>query len=232
MNKRWLVALCAVMTLVLVAGCQSTASSTASASASDATTIYGQVTAIDGNSITLALGTVSQQGHSDNAPEMPSDGTQPSGEIPAMPSGGQGTDDISGTTQNTDGSASQSDGQGGPDAISSATQNTDDSTSKPSEQTRPEQSDGNGGQRQPGGIELTGEETTITVTDSTVITLQSFNESSEGSLDDIKVRGILSVTMSGDTVTAITVMQTGGGMPNGSVPSGSLPSDSEPAPTT
>ena len=175
-NKRWAVMLCFVLALAVMAGCQSSTSGSGnSATASDDTTVFGQVSSIDGNSITLALGTMSQRRETGEMPsgEMPSFGAgeMPSGGMPSfeageMPSGGI-----------------------------------------PSFEAGEMQGDNNSGVP---GIELTGEKMTITVTDDTVITVQGMGANTEGSLSDIEVSSILSVTMSGDAVTAITVMPSGG----------------------
>ncbi len=195
-RKAWAATASLALILMMAAGCQSSAGSTISASAAGETTIYGQVTAIDGSSITLALATVSQ-----NAPsgEMPS-GEMPSGDMPAMPSDGSIPSE-----------GAQPSGSQDTDAVSSATQNTEGE--QPSGEVPSMPSGGQGGQR--GGVELTGEEQTITISDNTAITIQSRDGSTEGALSDIEVGDILSVTMSGNSVTAITIMQLGGGMAGG-----------------
>ena len=78
--------------------------------------------------------------------------------------------------------------------------------------------DGMGGQRA-GGFTLSGEEMTITVDDATVITISGMAEDTKGSISDISEGDILTVTISGDTVTAITIGSAGGGM-GGEMPAG------------
>jgi hypothetical protein len=200
-RKAWAATASLALILMMAAGCQSSAGSTISASAAGETTIYGQVTAIDGSSITLALATMSQNAPSGEMPsgEMPS-GEMPSGDMPAMPSDGSIPSE-----------GAQPSGSQDTDAVSSATQNTEGE--QPSGEAPSMPSGGQGGQR--GGVELTGEEQTITISDNTAITIQSRDGSTEGTLSDIEAGDILSVTMSGNSVTAITIMQMGGGMAGG-----------------
>ena len=63
----------------------------------------------------------------------------------------------------------------------------------------------------PGGLELTGEETTIAADDSVSIVLDTRGETSEGSLDDISVGSILTVEMNGGKAVSITVTVLDGG---------------------
>ena len=194
----WIV--CIVLVLTAFAGCSTSAETTSDTSESTGTTLLGQITAIDGDQITLAIGTENQGGGSGNMPEasgeVPSgdgSGTMPSGEVPSgdasgsMPSG-QPSGDASGTKPETSGEVPSGDASGM-----------------------------NGG-GMGGGLTLTGEEQTITVSDSTVITIEGTDEDTTGSVSDLAVDDIISVTMSGDTVTAITVRNVGGG--NMGAPSG------------
>lgn len=102
-------ALLVLFTAVLLAGCgQGTAAADtqqtqggsqaqATAPASEENTIYGNVTAIDGSSITLELGTLNQEampGGQDGAPPAGAQGSGQAGEAPSgmpsdLPSGGQ-----------------------------------------------------------------------------------------------------------------------------------------------
>ncbi len=69
-------------------------------------------------------------------------------------------------------------------------------------------SDG-GGKQRGGGLTLTGETQTITVTDSTVITTDNRGQSSSAALSNITVGSILRVTVSDGSVTAIVIMPSG-----------------------
>ncbi len=163
--------------------------------------VVGQVTAVDGDKITLALGEFSMPGRSDNAEGSQGDGTQtpgtgqpssqPEGK-PAVPDGQQDEKQPSGDQKGQD-NAPSGDRQG---------------------QNPPSGGQGGGmpsGGGMAGGFAASGEEKTVTVTDSTVITLAGREESSEGSLSDITVGSIVTVTLDGDAATAITVGGFGGG---------------------
>lgn len=143
-------------------------------------TLTGQVTAISGSSITLALGT-------ENKPE--NSGTPPTG---------------TSETTSTDSSSDTS-------AVTSTPPTADSSTTVASSGTAPTgaPSDSTGGGGKQGGLTLTGETQTITISDSTVITIDEMGQQTTGALSDITVGSILTVTMSGTTVTAVSVRQGG-----------------------
>lgn len=184
MNKKKVAAIAAVILAVSVifAGCGGSVSGNTAASSTNGNTIYGKVTAVDGQNITIALaennvmqgggqqpqgnhGTMPSGGQPQGSPgTMPSDGQQPQGSAPAMPSGSQ--QQMNGGTQ------------GGP-----------------------------------GGLTLTGESKTITVSDSTAITTGGKGpntSAAKASLSEIKAGSVITVTMSGNTVVSITIMQFGG----------------------
>ena len=60
-----------------------------------------------------------------------------------------------------------------------------------------------------GGLTLTGEEQTFTVSESTAIEMESGTETSTGTLQDITVGSILTVTLSGDTAQVVIISGTG-----------------------
>lgn len=142
------------------------------------TVLYGQITAIDGSSVTIAVGAQPQRPQMDGA--QPQDG----GQADAPPNGPQGGPP-SGDWPRSDGNA--------PDFPSG---------------DRP-RSDGNA----PGGMTLTGEEQTFTVTDSTVITVRSGNGSETGALADLKTGDIITVQADGGMAKSITVMRMTGSLP-------------------
>ena len=152
----------------------------AAGTSSSETTLLGQVTAISGSSVTLALGT---ENRPDNAGSPPSD-TPTGAPTGAPPSGSSGTSD---TTPGT-GGGSGTTGKSSPPAAPTS---------------------GNGGQM-PGGLTLTGETTTITVSGSTSIKIEKTGQTASGTLADITVGSVLKVTLSGSTVTAVVIMQSGG----------------------
>lgn len=172
MKKKLLtILLCLTISGTLLAGCQSTsdsstaettdastsaASSAATESAADGDTITGQVTSVDGSTITLALGEMK---------EKPSNGGTPP----------EGMSEPS--------SDSMSDNQAPPD--------------------------NNGGI--PGGINLTGEEKTITIDDSTELLSRGKGESTAATLEDITTDCVLTIVMDGDTVKTVTISGFGNG---------------------
>lgn len=65
------------------------------------------------------------------------------------------------------------------------------------------------------GLNLTGEEKTITISDSTTITIVDKDSSTDGSIEDLAEGDMITVKMDGDTVVSIEVR---GGMPDGAAP--------------
>ncbi|MFV0411761.1 MAG: hypothetical protein ACK5L3_00645 [Oscillospiraceae bacterium] len=187
-----------VLAVCLMAACSASASSSSAASQAASSAgqqqgnyVYGQVTAIDGDDITLALGEMAgggmearpEGGNSGVQGEAPASGeSRPEGQTP--PEGG------------TSGSMPElPEGQSG-------------SMPQPGEG---EGQQGQGGAR--GGFTATGEETTISAT-GVSITLKGQDGESAGSISDIAVGEILQIEMDGDTVVSIVVQQSGG-MPGG-----------------
>jgi len=158
----------------------------AAATEEDANTVYGTVTAVDGQTVTLALGTPDQDFAQGGRPV--GTGSGPRGTFPA---GGQGPE---GTFF--------SDGQ--------PTDGTPPANASPGTGQRPEGTRPAGGF---GGMSLTptGEESTITVADESVITVRGGDASG---LDAIQVGSILIIVYDADgkTITSIQVM---GGLPDG-----------------
>ncbi len=141
------------------------------------TTLLGQVTAISGNNVTLAIGTQNQPDASGGTP-------------PAAPS------------------ESDADKPEAPPQDSSSVPSGDTSESSSGGSAQPPSGGPGGGH---GGLTLTGEEKTVTIADGADITIESMGSSSTGALSDIAVGDILSVTLSSDTVTAVTIRRMGGG---------------------
>lgn len=187
-----------VLAVCLMAACSASASvsSAASQAASAAgqqqgNYVYGQVTAIDGDSITLALG------------EMASGGMEAGPE--GGNSGAQGAAPASGE--------SRPEGQTPPEGANSGSM-----PELPEGQSgsMPQPGEGGGQQGQGGfrgGFTATGEETTISAT-GVSITLKGQDGESAGSISDIAVDDILQIEMDGDTVVSIVVQQSGS-MPGG-----------------
>lgn len=192
-KKGLILIISAALAFIMLGGCTNNTSG-ASGTATDAeTTYFGQITAISGNDITLAIGTQPERPSEDENSEAPS-GDRPEGNPPSG--------DTSPGDDNASGGNPPSGGTSGDDG------NAPDSGEAPSGMPS-----GSG----PGGMTLTEEEQTITVSDSTVITIASSDGSATGSLSDLKTGDMVTVTVSGGTVTGISVMQMGnmGGAPHG-----------------
>ena len=174
----------------------------ASSSASTSRTVkYGKVTAIDGNKITLALGTLSQGGMNGTPPEMPAGGQQgtppekPSGDQqgtpPEMPAGGQqGTppEMPAGAQQGTPPEKPSGDQQGTP----------------------PQKPDGDG---KGAGFTESGKSVTLTLSSSKLLT----KNGSSAEVSDIAVGDILKLTYnSGGKISGIEILSAEGmGKPGG-----------------
>lgn len=229
-NKLITLLLCVTVSCTLLGGCQSSSGSTQNNSTSsssssvetdaktsdstqsertqDDNAITGQVSAIDGNTITLALGERAARPDGDFTP--PENGEKP-------------TDDNGSDTLQT--GDSQETGVTGDDAGTPPTGDSggtppsgDSGGTPPSGDNGGTPPSGNGGG--PGGLTLTGEEKTITIDDSTAITKDSMGQSSEASIDDITEGSVLTLVMDGETVVSITISDFGGG--NGGGPGGSM----------
>jgi len=188
-----------LITLVTMAGCQKN------------TTLLGQVTAIEGNTITLALGTQNEAGDQGAfQPDASEDGTssEDGSVTPPEPPDGMQPPEGDGTTppEPPDWSGEEGAMPTPPDWDSE-----DGTPPEPPEGMMGEGGTPPDGAMGPGGLTLTGEESTINISDSTVITIEEMGETTDGSLSDIGEGDILSVTLEGDTVTAVTGMQGGGG---------------------
>lgn len=237
-NKLITLLLCVAVSCTLLGGCQSSSGSTPNNSTSsssssvetdaktsdstqsertqDDNAITGQVTAIDGNTITLALGERAARPDGDFTP--PENGKKP-------------TDDNGSDTLQT--GDSQETGVTGDDAGTPPTGDSggtppsgDSGGTPPSGDNGGTPPSGNGGG--PRGLTLTGEEKTITIDDSTTITKDSMGQSSEASIDDITEGSVLTLVMDGDTVVSITISDFGGG--NGGGPGGNMNGGTEEAP--
>ena len=210
------------------------------ATASEAT-IIGQVTEIDGDTITLALGTFEMpedmsmpdgQAGDEAMPEgrAPADGTMPEGGAPAD---GTMPDDAAPAENATEGETADDTAEAASDA--ELPDGDSEAPAMPSGDFElPEDVEGgsapdidgapNGGGMGGGsfGFTATGETQTITVTSDTVIILGSSDDAETGSVSDISVDDYVTVTLSDSTVTEIVVTQLamGGGDMGGEAPDG------------
>ncbi len=211
--------LCAAsLTAAALAGCSQTAASTAASSspaagsssvasaaaAPDASSsqTYLKVTALDGSTVTAEYGTLTGQ-----APD--GQGGTPPDQNRAASSGA--VDSAAGTPPakpEGDGAGSAPAGSGTPPQGGGVS-----SGSAPADGTAP-----SGG---PGGTFAgNGQTVAFTMTDSTVITVESMQGSKAGTAADVTVGAILSVTLDGSgQATAVTVKSMdGGAAPDGSAP--------------
>lgn len=178
---------------LLAAACAATLAACGTSAAvteEDANTVYGTVTAVDGQTVTLALGTPDQDFAQDGRPV--GTGKSPRGTLPAGGQGPEGTFSPDGQFPN----------------------GTPPSNASPGTGQRPEGTPPAGGQNGGfGGMSLTptGKERTITVADESVITTRGGDASG---LDAIQVGSILMIVYDADgkTITSIQVM---GGLPDG-----------------
>ncbi|MBQ9208549.1 MAG: hypothetical protein IJ149_03065 [Oscillospiraceae bacterium] len=168
------------------------ASKSASSSASTSQTVkYGKVTAINGNKITLALGTLLQGGMNGTPPEMPAGGQQ--GTPPEMPSGGQ---------QGTPPEMPAGGQQGTPPEKPSGDQ----------QGTPPQKPDGDG-KGAGNGFTESGKSVTLTLSSNKLLT----KNGKSAEISDIKVGDILKLTYnSGGKISGIEILSTEGmGKPGG-----------------
>ncbi len=148
--------------------------------------LFGQITAIDGTNITIAAGAPPQR--------------------PQMNESQNGADATSSATANGDAPTGPQDGNG-------------PSGDMPQQNGKVPGNPPSGGAFRgdgdvPGGMTLTEEEKTITVSDSTVITIQSGSDSKTGSLADLQTGDIVTAQTDGKEVMSITVMRMAGGFPD------------------
>lgn len=185
--KRLWILLCSftLMTSVIFTGCSSSnntggnSASEAESTTNEETTIFGQISSIDGNTITIALAEQRQMpsGGSTDMPQRPSGDST---EMPEMPEGSEMPQMPEGSTEMP----------GMPDGSEMP--------------QRPDADTVSGASGGMGGLNLTGEEQTITVDDSTVITVNNGGESTEGTVSDLTAEDIVTVVLKGDKVVSIT----------------------------
>ena len=184
---------CAFLIIAGFAGC---------APSGEETTLYGRITAIEGSQITLALMQQPEEGG----------GAPPSGENALTPPSGDAAPPSGETPQ-----AGEQPTQSAPALDDSQQSSGSSAPGGESDQPPALPSDGQGGAgSQPGEGSLTGEEKTLSIPDSAVITIQSAEGSATAQLSDLSVGDLLTVTLQGDTVTTVVVRQGGGmGAPGG-----------------
>lgn len=224
-NRKMMAAACAALMMISMYGCGASSSfqttgttgsvvesQTSQTSAADTAgeTEAGKITEINGNEVTVALGTLSEnQGPQGQTLEQPgenadsSSGSETAGSnaAPKKPSGD--------SMQQPSGNSSEA-----PEKPSG------DSGSAPEMPSGGGQAPGNGG---PGGSNFTenGETTTLDLSNAT-ITKEGPNGGETITVDDLSTDDILTWEMDGDTVASVTVKNAGGmGQPGGQMGQGS-----------
>lgn len=191
--KRLLAVSCSILLICSLVSCKSSSKNSS---------VYGKVTSIEDNVITLSLGEMEtpSNGEGGNPPEMnnaesgtaPADGEKPSGNPPSRPNDESGT--------------AQPDENGNPPEMPEGESNTAG------------KNDSAGG-RMPGGMggfTENGETLEITIDDESIIKVGSGDQASNGSLEDIQENSILYVEYNDDgSIKSITVQSFGRGNFNG-----------------
>ena len=243
--KRRSIFLCSLALCLSITGCSgaaasssaSTTSSSVSASASSTSvdtaqadysnqTITGKVVSMDGTSVTLQLGELTEGGPGGSSdgqtpPDMPnsdssSDGSSDQQTPPEKPDGDASSDNSS------DGSSDQQTPPEKPDGDTSSNGSSDGSSDG---QTPPDMPGGDsqmgGG---PGGQTFTaGEDTAAIDLDGVTIQKSENGETTDASIDDISTDSVLTVTFGDDnTITSVVIesVSTGGPSGNGGAPGG------------
>ncbi len=207
-NRKMMAAACAALMMISMYGCGASSSSqttgsvvesqTSQTSATDTAqeTEAGKITEINGNEVTVVLGTLSEdQGPQGQAPEKPGENA-----------------DSSSSSETTDGNAAPEKPSG--DSSEAPEKPSDDNGSAPEKPSGDGQAPGNGG---PGGSSFTesGETTTLDLSSAT-ITKEGPNGEETITVEDLSTDDILTWEMDGDTVVSVTVKSTGGmGQPGG-----------------
>ena len=229
-NRKMMAAACAALMMISMYGCGASSSSqttgttgsvvesqTSQTSAADTAgeTEAGKITEINGNEVTVALGTLSEdQGPQGQAPEQPGENadsssgneTTDSNAAPEKPSGD--------STQQPSGNSSEAPEKPSGDSGSAPQKPSDDNGSAPEMPSGDGQAPGNGG---PGGSNFTenGETTTLDLSNAT-ITKEGPNGEETITVADLSTDDILTWEMDGDTVASVTVKNAGGmGQPGG-----------------
>lgn len=217
-TKRIAAFACAVAMLASLAACSSSSGSTDSTETSE---ITGQILSIDGSSVTLQLGTLSENTDASapqgTPPAKPDDASGSSDSQQTPPAKPDGSNDTSGDTQTPP--AKPDDSSDSTNNGSAPEQPSDAASSGNDGQTPPEMpSDGGNGAApsgMPGGSSFTAgdESTTVDLSNASLT-----KDSESITVDDLAVDDILTVTLDGSgTATAAEVVSTNGigGMPGG-----------------
>ena len=147
--------------------------------------IFGQISNIDGNTVTIAL--VDRPQEANGSPQKRK---------------GAGKE----ANASTEGPATSV------ERPVDSTERPADSTERPADSTEMKEAGNDKKQSGGQGLPLSGKEQKITIDDNTKITIRSGSDTKDGKISDLAKNDFVSITMDGDKVTSITV---GGGMGNG-----------------
>ena len=201
---------------------ESSQNTESSDSGQEADAQYGSVTAIDGNKVTVDVGTLNTAAPGDMPNgEAPSgdkpDGEAPSGDVPSgdkpdgeAPSGNnsnsEAPDGEAPSGDNSNGEAPSGDAPSGDKPDGEAPSGEMPSGDKPDGDAPSGMPGGNGGGFGGSTFTASGESLSFNVTDDTEITVEFLQGSSEGTLDDIAVGSVLEFELDADgNATKVTV---------------------------
>ena len=195
------------------------------------TTLTGKVTAVDGNSVTIQLGELTES----TLEDMPSDGQSPSGEAPSGDGQAPSGDAPSGDGQAPSGDAPSGGGQAPSGDAPSGDGQVPSGDAPSGDGQAPSGDAPSGGGQAPSGdapsdggqapsmysFTASDESITISITDDTTIMVESMNESTAGSIDNITLDSIIQVSFdsSGDAST-VTIRNIMGGSFGGNMDAG------------
>jgi hypothetical protein len=170
-----------------------TATDTTTQTTSNSSVVFGKVTAIDGTSVTLALG------------EMPQGNGMGNGEAPAATDNKTAQSSANTTSTNT---ATPPSGATKPDATGETSGNAQGAGQAPTGEKPSGEAPSRNGQApdMSAMFEESGETKTITIEDESLIKIMSGGETTTGSLSDIAVDSILAIEYdNSDNITSITI---------------------------
>lgn len=204
----------AVMTVSSIAGCGSEAStpqesitSTEESAEAETQTLTVQVTAVEGDSITAEVGTLTSSAPEKPDGDMPS-GEAPSGDAPEKPDGEVPEAGQSNMPEKPDGEAPSGDM---PSGEAPEKPDGDNAGGEAPSGEAPEKPDGEAPSGEAPSIgnsfESSGETITFKLTDTTAITLEFLQGSDEGTAEDIAVGAVLEVTLDEDNNAAAVIVK-------------------------
>lgn len=203
--KRMISLCCAGLMAFSLAACGSQNAASSSTSTPQVTSaVVGKITALDGTTVTLQLGELTENQPSDPPSQ---DGAQPSGD------NASGDSSASGQTQTPPEKPEGDNNTQGTGDSSSSTDAQNGNNTPPSGQNAPP-SDGQGPAT--GSTFTAGEETTTVDLSGAAVTKESQSGTTDASLSDLAVGDVIEVTMGDDNTATAVVIKSVGGAPDGS----------------